>query len=160
MAKENNVKPQEAAPKAKGFDVEEDLKTAGLFNGDIAKKAMEDLATQTTNERVTECKEIVKETMFMTKSQLLKVRKNSKLEEAEKDMMKGLCVLNDKGEVVGGLLREVLDGKISGTEFAKRKKAFKDDYKKKVDTINNNFDEKHRELVKVTPGYVWGYDWF
>ena len=157
MAKENGaVKPQVS----KEFDVVLDIKGSVKISTEAAQEAADKLAKIANEERVSECMEMIKETQYSAKRQLLSVRRNSKLEEIEKEALKKICELGSDGKCCGGLLKDVLDGKLSKQEFEDKKHEILDDYSKKANVIQDEHDKNKRILKTATPGWVYGYDWF
>lgn len=156
------AKKEEAAKQqpSKEFDVEADIQQSVKISTDAAKQALDELAKASNDERVAECKEMIKETQYATKRQLLVVKRNTALKKIELETMKKICTLDENGKVAGGLLKDVLDGKLSKQEFEDKKREIIDDNNKEEDKITNHFDKMKNELRRATPGWVSGYNWF
>ena len=150
---------KEVQQKEKEFDVMDNIESGIKISKDHAKEALSRLSKENDEKRILECEKIIAETQYATKRQLLNVRKHSKLEENNKEMMKALCILDKDGNCVGGLLKDALDGKLSKIDFDKKKEEIIRDFRKKNDEIDSLFDENLRKLRSATSDYASYFDW-
>ena len=162
MGKIETKPATEKKVESKMFDIDNDILKGATITSEHAKKALEEIAKTNDEKRTAECKAILSESVFATKHQLLKVRMNSKKEEANKKKMKAICVLGPDGNPIAGLTFEVLQGKHTQQSFDTAKRAIQSEFNKEIDEIERNYRQKLDDLRRATPDYIsrfsWGYD--
>lgn len=123
------------------------------------EKAMKDRKEELDEKRTAEIRSIYEETQYKVDRQVLRSRKASKLEEAEKHYLAKLSIIDKDHKVTGGLLFDVIEGKHDTDSYHKAFAEIRKSYKEECNKIEEHFCEYERKLAKAYPNFQSFWDW-
>lgn len=148
MAKDSKNAANAANVEVTSENVVEQIKAGNKFEVDVADEAVAKIAKDKKDRQVKELVEAINKADFDEKACLLGLRKNRALETPTKARLKAL----DEA------IKKLKDGKVTPVEYDKERDRIKEEHRKAVNKINEEYDEYNRELRNAYPNY-WCWRW-
>ena len=159
MAKKEETKPAATAAATEKSSIEKWIDGQTKMTTEHVAAAAKMRKEKLDEKRTREVDGIIEQLEYKTNKQILIRQKSSKKEDAEKNFLKQLSVIDDKGNVVGGLLHEVMNGEHDTTSYKKRYQEIRQAYQKELNAIEDHYDEYQRKLEDAFPNYSSIWDW-
>ena len=138
-------------------DVEKMIDAGSVFRKDLVEQAAADLNKDKDEIKKQAIYGLLKQGEYNRNLILLGLRRNRALEDGYAAFLKGFAEVDKEGNIIGGIMKDMYDGKLDESSYKKTFNKIKEDFQKVKSEQDSRYAEYKEKLRQQFPG--WTREW-